>query len=329
MTSRSKELLDRAILAMVAAIEIYNKPGFPYRNESFVILAINGWELLLKAKWLDLHGNRKQSLYVYEHRETSKGKRSKKLYIKRTRSKTPFTHELSFLAKALVDKKTFNHSASQNIEIMLEFRDCATHFFNQDQAFETRLYEIGAACVMNFVNVIHEWYGHEAAQFNFQLMPLSFLGPPRGVKGSLLNTEESSFLSFLDGVDKPNADQESPYSVTVNVELKFIRSKAKEAFPVQVTKDESALKVQLSEENILESYPWNYATLTERCRQRFEDFKENQRYHDIRGSLRTDERFGHPRFLDPGNPKSAKKIFFNPNILAELDKHYAKKENRP
>ena len=48
---------------MVAAIEIYNKPGFPYRNESFTILAINGWELLLKAKWLDLHGNKKRSLY--------------------------------------------------------------------------------------------------------------------------------------------------------------------------------------------------------------------------------------------------------------------------
>ena len=55
MKSLSKELLDRTVLAMVAAIEIYNKPGFPYRNESFTILAINGWELLLKAKWLDLY----------------------------------------------------------------------------------------------------------------------------------------------------------------------------------------------------------------------------------------------------------------------------------
>jgi hypothetical protein len=50
MRSRSKELLERAISAMVGAIEIYNKPGFPYRTESFTILAINGWELLLKAK---------------------------------------------------------------------------------------------------------------------------------------------------------------------------------------------------------------------------------------------------------------------------------------
>ena len=53
---------------MAAAIEVYNKPGFPYRSESFTILAINGWELALKAKWLDLHRNDKRSLYVYEHK---------------------------------------------------------------------------------------------------------------------------------------------------------------------------------------------------------------------------------------------------------------------
>lgn len=51
MKARSKELLDRAVAATVAAIEIYNKPDFLYREESFAVMAINGWELLLKAKW--------------------------------------------------------------------------------------------------------------------------------------------------------------------------------------------------------------------------------------------------------------------------------------
>jgi hypothetical protein len=39
MKSRSREMLDRAIAAMVAAIEIYNKPDFAYRGESFAIIA--------------------------------------------------------------------------------------------------------------------------------------------------------------------------------------------------------------------------------------------------------------------------------------------------
>ncbi len=66
MKSRSKEMLDRAKAAMVAAVEIYNKPGFPYRAETFVILAINGWELLCKAKWLSDHDNRRVCVEVVE-----------------------------------------------------------------------------------------------------------------------------------------------------------------------------------------------------------------------------------------------------------------------
>jgi hypothetical protein len=64
MKARSKQLVDRAIAATVAAIEIYNKPDFQYRNETFAVLAVNGWELLLKAKWLLDHKNDIRSLYV-------------------------------------------------------------------------------------------------------------------------------------------------------------------------------------------------------------------------------------------------------------------------
>ena len=327
MKALSKELLDRAILAMAAAIEIYNKPGLPYRNESFTILAINGWELLCKAKWLDLHENRRRSLYIYEFRTTKTGARSSKQYIKRTRSEAPFTHELGYLTKQLVNRKILDPSASQNIEIMLEFRDCATHFFNEALAFHARLYEIGAACVKNFANTVQEWFGRDVTEFNLNLMPLTFMALPSNVTGSLLNIEESNFLAFLDSIDESDIDLESPYSVSVNVELKFTKSKSKDAAPVQVTNDPSALSVKLTEEDVRERYPWDYTTLTKRCQQRYEDFKQNQEYHDIRKSLEADERYGRLRFLDPSNANSPKKSFFNPNIMNELDKHYTKKSS--
>ena len=107
MKSRSKELLDRAIAATVAAIEIYNKPDFPYRSETFCILAINGWELLLKAKWLKENGNKIQSLYVKEHGTNSDGSKSKRKTIKRTRARIPFTHGLDYLAKKTGRAKAF------------------------------------------------------------------------------------------------------------------------------------------------------------------------------------------------------------------------------
>lgn len=63
MKSKSNELLDKSISAMIAAIEVYNKPDFLYRGETFSILAINSWELLLKAKYLKDNHNKMRSLY--------------------------------------------------------------------------------------------------------------------------------------------------------------------------------------------------------------------------------------------------------------------------
>ena len=82
MKARSKELLDRAVAATVAAIEIYNKPDFLYREESFSVMAINGWELLLKAKWPADNNNNIRSLYVREYKVNQDGKRGKQLRIK-------------------------------------------------------------------------------------------------------------------------------------------------------------------------------------------------------------------------------------------------------
>jgi len=50
--ARYKNLLDKSIQSAISAIEIYNKPDFKYREESFSILIINAWELLFKAKIL-------------------------------------------------------------------------------------------------------------------------------------------------------------------------------------------------------------------------------------------------------------------------------------
>jgi hypothetical protein len=54
----SRDLAEKSIQAAVAAIEVYNKPNFSYREEAFSLLMVNAWELLLKAKWIMDHGER-------------------------------------------------------------------------------------------------------------------------------------------------------------------------------------------------------------------------------------------------------------------------------
>ena len=99
--SKTQELLDKSIAAMVSAIEIYNKPNFLYRGETFSILAINSWELLLKAKMLHENNNRASSLYVFQEVKKKDEQKSKRKIVKRTRSGNPFTHSLDYLAKKI------------------------------------------------------------------------------------------------------------------------------------------------------------------------------------------------------------------------------------
>ena len=71
---------------MLAAIEIYNKPNVSYREETFSILAINAWELMFKARILQLSGNKQSSILEYEKRRKADGTMSEKLYRRKNRS---------------------------------------------------------------------------------------------------------------------------------------------------------------------------------------------------------------------------------------------------
>ncbi|MCY4417296.1 MAG: DUF3644 domain-containing protein [Chloroflexi bacterium] len=323
MRSRSRELFDRAAAAMVAAVEIYNKPGFPHKIETFSILAVNGWELLLKAKWLADNNNKERSLYVYERRQNKNGELGKKLYVRLTRSRAPFTQGLSYLSDQLSQSKQLDIAAHRNLQAMLELRDCATHFYSESVGFDARVYELGAACVKNFVSAAKQWFDRHPSEFDLYLLPLSFSAIPEISDGIVLNAAEKNFIEFLNGIDDPDSDPNAAYAVTIRIDIKFAKSSDGNALLVRRSNDPAATAIQLTEEEIRAQYPWDYAELTNRCVSRYSDFKQNDRYHAIRKSLENDDRFARVRFLDPGNPKSSKKVFFNRNILPEFDRHYS------
>jgi hypothetical protein len=88
--ARHTYLVEKAMQAAVAAIEVYNKPGFKYREETFAILMLNAWELLLKARVLKENNNKLRSIEVWESKLT-KGSRSSKLTPKKNRAGNTIT----------------------------------------------------------------------------------------------------------------------------------------------------------------------------------------------------------------------------------------------
>ena len=325
MKSKSSELLDKSVSAMIAAIEIYNKPDFMYRGETFSILAINSWELLLKAKYLKDNHNKMRSLYVMEPIINKDGSKSKKKKIKTTRSGNPFTHSIEFIAKKLIEKGEMDQVVFNNIMALIELRDSAIHFYNYSLKFNVRIQEIGTASLKNYVSLYKKWFDKDLSEFNFYLMPLSFVQTHKETDILLLNAEEKNFFKYVDDLED-SASSDGEYSIALNIDVKFSKSTSKDAIKVALSQDSDAIKVTLTEEQLKLKYPMDYAELTAKCKERYSDFVLNGDYHTNRRLYENDDKCAYTRYLDPSKKKSGKKVFYNDVMLLRLDKHYTKKK---
>jgi hypothetical protein len=155
-------------------------------------------------------------------------------------------------------------------------------------------------------------------------MPMAFFGTGDEAQVMNFNTEERNLASYINGLE----DTEGPdaeYSVKVNIDVRFSRSKSKDAWQVQLSNDPNAMTLRLSEDQFKARYPLTYATLTQGCRGRYSDFVENQSYHKLRKSLKGNPKYCLTRHLDPDNPRSPKQERYSRAIFTELDKQYTKK----
>jgi hypothetical protein len=168
--SLNHELAAKSVQAAIAAIAVYNKPSFSYREEVFSLLMANAWELLLKAKWLLDHNDALNSLYEYE--AGSAGSKTPR----RNRSGNPVTIGVTYLiAKFLEDKHSgFEKGCHDNILALLEIRDNAAHLVNKEPYLGRRILEIGTASLQNYLQLTTAWFQLDLSHYNFFLMPISF-----------------------------------------------------------------------------------------------------------------------------------------------------------
>jgi hypothetical protein len=311
---------------MLAAIEVYNKPNFAYREETFSILAVNAWELLLKARILQLSKNRIASILEYERRTLADGTKSEKRYRKRNRSGNHLSVGL-FKALDLLNNEyaaAVPGAVRENLELLCEVRDNAIHLSNKSSDLCKVVRELGTACLRNYIAATREWFATDISEENFLLMPIGFVEGGEA-SAAQVGANEKRVTEFLRGrILEGVAEESAGYDVALRMDLKFSRSRAEDAVPVVVTNDPSATRVTLTEEDLRDRYPWDYRTLTAQLKKRYTDFKQNAAYHEIRRPLEEDERYCRTRYLDPRSTTGVPKRFYNPNILREFDKYYAR-----
>jgi hypothetical protein len=212
-----RKLLDNAKAAIMAAIEIYNKPTFKYRDECVVILLLNAWELLLKAL---LSKNNKSIFYP---------KKRKQPY------RTLSWQDALTNAKKFFPKNITPLPIQRNLELLGTYRDNAVHFYNA-KSFGVVLYALSQTCIKNFRDLLEKSFGNRLEdEINWQLLPLGITPPVDIVsyiasdKESVRKNKSSAVRQFLSALAEAtneikNAGEDSGRLLTVfNVKLESVK----------------------------------------------------------------------------------------------------------
>lgn len=322
MKSRSAIMFEKSKSAMISAVEVINKPKFPYREEIFLILCSNAWELLIKAKWLKEHNI--STLYVKIPKKKKDNSKSKRFELKMSRSGNPITHEILYLINKMNEKSVvIDRNIIKNIELILEARDCVIHFYTNDFMLNKRIREVGLASLENYIYLVKEWFNIEIGEFGFSLLPVSVVDTSKSIK-SQPSAQEKSFLSFLDKcIKEQNPISDRLVALEVNIALK--RSFNDDSLTRVAIDPKSTTKMAISEDNMRNLFPWDYKLLVEKLKSRYSNFVMDKNFHNIKKQMYSEGSFSYERKLDLNNSKSPKQRFYSPNCLQYFDKYYTKK----
>jgi EC042_2821-lke REase/Protein of unknown function (DUF3644) len=157
----SRKLAGNSTAAMVAAVEVYNKPRFEYRDEVVVILVMNAWELLLKA---------------------IVSKAGKSIYEKKERGKPYRTLTWGAAFWVAVDTNLWPEDISgqavyENIELLSLYRNSAEHYYNEPD-FGQLIYSLIQTGLFNFRDLLNAvGLGDICKEITWQILPLGFDSP--------------------------------------------------------------------------------------------------------------------------------------------------------
>ncbi len=327
-----KIVTEKAVKACLAAITVYNNPNLQYREESFAILMINAWELLLKARILKNKNGDLRSIQRMERTSVDDFNGGNQEAPRKTKSGNMMTIGLNkgteIVRHYVVDG--INSTCIANLKLLQEIRDNAIHFTNEDNSINHKVYEIGSAALQNFVLSTQKWFQIDFDQFNIFPMPLAF-SPLSGIVESIGDSGSSENVNrFLKLVSEEEVNSSSrdveDYNVTLKIIVKFVRDDGSDVSNVKVEpSDPGATKIRLSEEKLKEKYPWDFKQLVEKLKSRYTDFKQNSEFYSIKRELEENSNLCHKRFLDR-NQRGTSKKYYSSSISRNFDQHYSRNQ---
>lgn len=195
-----KRLVDNSLAAMLAAVEVYNKPRMTYRDEITVMLVVNAWELALKAT---LRQKNRSIFYPKKRGETYRS-----IALDSALSRVAANN----LWPAGID----GPAVTANVKALTEYRNRAIHLYNA-QGLGAVIYPFLQQNVLNYRDFMLVRFKKDLADsMTWQLLPLGATAPADAVqfmkvdKSATMVTEVQQFIdelrSFMDEAEAAGSD---------------------------------------------------------------------------------------------------------------------------
>lgn len=326
------ELIDSLVRnskqALFAAIEIHNKPVFPYRYQICSIALINAWELILKG-------------YVVKYKPDVK-------VILDDGSTKPFEECIACVKSSLGNNFLLQ---AESVERLYEYRCLYIHFY--DDHIDSVLYSLFAKSVQLYCRFLLQHFAIDLCEeTNLILLPVGFKPPvsPIDFLSNRSNIQESSkevqeFLKHVIAstntlaVNNINEPIMYTYSMslinenrTKNADIIAAISKGdgNKAIGIQnvlhdvhLTNDPNAKHIKIDEASLYtDIYTESYDKLLKTCRSMFVNFLQNGKFNAIVKELKQNPNFYKVRYLNAIEEKGSSKGYFTGSVYDELTKHY-------
>lgn len=304
---KCEKLFDKSVAAVLVAVELYNKPYFSYREESFVLFIIHAWEMLLKAKWLKENNNKESCLCI---------KTSGREYEK-THAGTPKTLSFDKMIGLLQSKNLLHDEVIRNLQGFRTLRNSVEHFLTESKALEKQILEYALANLQNFRLLAKEWFDKDLDAMNIPV-PLSLKEPTPSVASSANkgNKDIRALLSYLERETQGSSDPKSPYAVKIAYEISFKKDN-KNGMPIKY--DEHGIPMYLSDAQFTAKFPYTYNQLLDKIKEQCPNVKRNKKFNDHMERLRQSKKpLWHERKLNPKSSKTQKTKFYSEEFLKEM-----------
>nr|WP_314141107.1 DUF3644 domain-containing protein [uncultured Rhodococcus sp.] len=251
-----KRLVDNSLAAMLAAVEVYNKPQMTYRDEVTVMLVVNAWELVLKA----VLRQQRQSIFYPK----KPGQRYLSVSIDDALGRVN--------AGNLWPDEVDGVGTTVNIKALTEYRNRAIHLYNA-QGLGAVIYPFLQQNVLNYRDFVLAKFKKDLADsMTWQLLPLGATAPAdsvqfmRAEKSSTMVAEVEDFINelrnLMDDAEAEGADM-GRLAVVYDIHLQSQKKMTSADLVVAVSSTaDGQIAIQKTDPNL--THPYSATKLLER-----------------------------------------------------------------